>query len=134
MTIGPFIVNMRQTTNEANQMLESMHLLLGEKWAYDPHKVISNTRVENGYSAFVHDSKPEIEKLANKGFAGSCSTSIKTPIISERVSKRSKEKAFDYEDEEQRAEKRSKLTKEIPNTQTGLLIKFGDTQNVTASR
>ena len=71
-------------------MLENMHFLLGEKWAYDPHKLISNRRVENGYSSFVHDNKPEIEKLANKGFDGSGSTSIQTQIISERVSKISK--------------------------------------------
>ena len=46
-------------------MLEDMHLLLSEKWAYDPHKVISNKRVENGYFAFIHDNKPALEKLAN---------------------------------------------------------------------
>ena len=68
MFVGPFIVNMRQAANEANRMLENMHLLLGEKWAYDLHKVISNKRVENGYSAFIHDSRTEVEKLANKFF------------------------------------------------------------------
>jgi len=59
---------------------ESSHpysfLLLGERWAYEPHKVISNRRVENGYSAFIHDSKPEIENLANKSFANYFSSRI----------------------------------------------------------
>ena len=90
MNVGPFIVNMRQVAKEANQILEDMHLLLGEKWAYDPHQVISKRRVENGYSAFTHESKPEIEKLANKGFAGTGNTSIETLIISKKVNKRGK--------------------------------------------
>ena len=93
-----------------------MHFLLGEKWAYDPHKVIYNKIIENGYSSFVHDSKPKMEKLANKGFVGSGNTSIKTPIISEKESKINKEKAIDYEDEEHRTEKRTKLSEEMPNT------------------
>lgn len=76
MSVGPFIVNTRQAVDEVNNMLDGMHLLLGDKWAYDPQKVISNRRVENGYSAFVHDSRPYIEKLANKSFAGSTSSSI----------------------------------------------------------
>ena len=126
MYVGPFIVNMRQATNEANKMLENMHFLLGEKWAYDSHKVIYNRRVENGYSAFVHESKPEIKKLASKGFSYSNSTSIQNPIISERISKISKGKVVDSEDEQQRAEKRARLTKEIPSTQPGFLIQLGD--------
>ena len=90
MFVGLFIVNMRQAVDEVNMMLDGMHLLLGDKWAYDPHKVISNRRIENGYSKFVHESRPDIEKLANKGFAGSVGSNIQTPIISKKYSKRSK--------------------------------------------
>ena len=78
MTVGPFIVNMRQSTDEVTRMLDEMHLLLGEKWAYDPHSVISNRRIENEYLAFIHESKPDIEKMANKGFAGSVSSNVQT--------------------------------------------------------
>jgi len=38
---------------------------LGEKWAYDPHHIISNRRMENAYSPFIHEARPEVEKLAN---------------------------------------------------------------------
>ena len=34
MSVGPFIVNMRQAANEANKMLQNMHFLLGEKWGH----------------------------------------------------------------------------------------------------
>ena len=40
MSVDLFIVNMRQAADEVNMMLDGMHLLLGDKWAYEPHKVI----------------------------------------------------------------------------------------------
>ena len=98
MFVGPFVVNMRQAFNEASRMLEDMHLLLSEKWAYDPHQVISNRRVENGYSTFIHDNEPKLENLANKSFADSVSSSIQILIISEKLSKISKETTIDSED------------------------------------
>ena len=59
MVVGPFIVNMRQAFDEVKKMLDDMHMLLGESWAYDPYSVISNRRIENGYFAFIHESRPE---------------------------------------------------------------------------
>ncbi len=44
-----------------------MDLQLGEKYAYDPHHIISNRRVENSYAPFIHEAKLEIHKLANGG-------------------------------------------------------------------
>ena len=48
-------------------MLTDMHLSLEGKWAYDPYHVISNCRVENGYSPFVHEARLEMEKMENGG-------------------------------------------------------------------
>lgn len=84
MTVGPFIVNMRQEIDEVTKMLDEMHLLLGEKWAYDPHSVISNRRIENGYSTFIHESIPDIEKMASKGVAGLVSSNVQTHVIPEK--------------------------------------------------
>ena len=67
MNVGPFVVNMRQDFDEVSKMLEETHLLLGEKWSYDPHGVISQRRIENRYSVFSHVSRPDQEKLANLG-------------------------------------------------------------------
>ena len=84
MTVGPFIVNMRQDFDEVTKMLDEMHMMLGESWAYDPHSVISNRRIENGYSAFIHESRPNLEKIASKGVMSSTGSNIHTPIISEK--------------------------------------------------
>ena len=48
MSVGPFIVNMRQPFDEVSKFLEETHMLLGEKWAYDPYGVISQSKTENG--------------------------------------------------------------------------------------
>ena len=56
--IGSFIVNTRQALESAHKMLTDMHFSLEGKWAYDLYHVISNRRVENGYSPFVHESRP----------------------------------------------------------------------------
>ena len=66
-SVGPFVVNMRQAFDEVSKILEETHLLLGENWSYDPHGVISQRRIENGYSAFSHVKRPDQEKLANPG-------------------------------------------------------------------
>lgn len=44
-----------------------MDLLVGEKWAYEPFHVISNTSMENGYAPFLHKARPKIDKMANGG-------------------------------------------------------------------
>lgn len=51
-TVGPIIVNTRQALEVAYKILTDLHLSLEGKWAYDSYHVISNNRVENGYSAF----------------------------------------------------------------------------------
>ena len=84
MIVGPFIVNMRHTFDEVTKMLDEMHMLLGERWAYDPHNVISNRIIENGYLAFIHESRPDLEKIASKGVIISAGANIQTPIISEK--------------------------------------------------
>ena len=66
-TIGTFSLNTRKVLVVAHKMLTHMHLSLEGKWAYNPYHVISNHRVKNGYSAFVHESRPEMEKLQNGG-------------------------------------------------------------------
>lgn len=133
MSVGLFIVNMRQAADEVNMMLDGIHLLLGDKWAYDPHPVISNRRIENGYSLFVHESRSDIMKLPNIGFEGSISSNIQTPLISEKLSKRSKEVVVDSEDEEKRAEKITKLIEDIIGAQPGFSLQLGDEKNVLAS-
>ena len=103
MFVGLFIVNITQEDDDVNMMLDGIQLQLGDKWAYDPHKVISNRRIENGYSTFVHESRLDIEKLEIKGFLGSATSNIQTPVISKKSSKRIKEAVVDSEDEEKRA-------------------------------
>ena len=100
MSVGPFVVNTRQAFEEVSKILEGTQLLLGEKWPYDPHGIISQKRVENGYVAFNHVSKPDLEKLANPGGSSSSKTSIQTPAILERMSKRGREDVIDIDDEE----------------------------------
>ena len=41
ISVGPFIANMRQAFDEVSKLLKETHMLLGEKWAYDPYGVIS---------------------------------------------------------------------------------------------
>jgi len=70
------------------------------EWAYDPHQIISKRRLENGYSAFVHESKIETEKLENGGLENSQGIEIETPSITEKWVKRVREEVIDLEDEE----------------------------------
>ena len=53
--------------------------------------MISNRRIGNGYSTFIHERRPGIEKMANKGFAGFVSSNVQTPVISKKSNKRGKE-------------------------------------------
>lgn len=87
MTVDPFIVNMRQAFEEVTKMLDEMHMMLGESWAYDPHNVISNRKIENGYSAFIHESRLDLERRESKGVISLAGSNIQTPIISEKSNK-----------------------------------------------
>ena len=108
-------------------------MLLGESWAYDPHNVISNRIIENGYSAFTHERKLDLEKIASKGVMSSIGSNIQTPIISENSNKRSKETVIDLEDEKQGAEKRANFSEESAYNPPGFSLRLGEEQNVPAS-
>ena len=133
MSVGPFIVNMRQAFEEVTKLLEETHMLLGEKWAYDPHGVISQRRIENGYSAFIHESRPEQEKVANKGEISSVNTSIQTPVITEKTNKRGKEVVIDLDDEVTRGEKRTKFAEDHSSNSPGFSLHWGEEQNAPSS-
>ena len=57
-------------------MLDGMHLLLGDKWAYDPHSVIYSRRIDNGYSALIHERRLDLEKMASKGVVSLVSSNV----------------------------------------------------------
>ena len=109
--MGPFIVNNRQAIGEVKKALEDMNLQLGEKWAYYPHHIISNKRVENSYAPYVHEPRPYVEKLANGGHTSlSRGVEIETPHQSENNLKRGSEDVIDLEDETDKSTKRVKLS------------------------
>ena len=58
--------------------MNDMCLLQVVERAYDPNQIISKIRLENGYSAFVHESRPKIEKLANGGLQNTHGIEIET--------------------------------------------------------
>lgn len=69
-------------------ILEDVDLQLGEKWAYDPHHIISNTRVEKAYDPYVHEPQPNVEKIANGGQTKlSGGMEVELPIQEKRISK-----------------------------------------------
>ena len=133
MTVGPFIVNMRQAFDEVSKLLEETHMLLGEKWSYDPHGVISKRRTENGYSTFNHEGRPEQEKMENLGEVSSVKTSIQTPIITEKTNKRSKDTVVDLDDEEPRGEKRTKFVEDHSSNSLGFTLHLNEEKNAPSS-
>lgn len=86
-----------------------MCLLQVVEWAYDTHQIISKRRIENGYSVFVHESRPETEKLANGGLQNTHGIEIETPSITEKGVKRSREEVIDLDEEESEPAKMTKL-------------------------
>lgn len=131
--VGPFIVNTRQDTQEVEKLLNDMCLLQVVEWAYDPHQIISKRRLENGYSAFVHESRPETEKLANGGLQNTRGTEIETHSITEKGFKRVREEIMDLDEEESEAAKRTKLQDAMSSAQPGLVIQLGETEGAPAS-
>ena len=71
--------------------------------------------------------------MENKGFAGSVSSNVQTPVISEKPNKRGKEAVIDSEDEEQRTEKRTKLSEDSEDIQPGFSLQLGEEKNVPTS-
>ena len=90
-------------------MLNDMCLLQVVEWAYDPHQIISKRRLENGYSTFVHESRPETEKLANRGLKNTQRKDMETLSITKKGVKRVREEVIDLDEEESEATKRTKL-------------------------
>ena len=64
--IGPFIVNNRKSANEINVKLKEYKFPYSFMWNYDPQGILSTMRVKCKFPVFLHDSKPHIEKYANK--------------------------------------------------------------------
>ena len=116
-----------------SKMLEETHLLLGEKCSYDPHRVISQRRIENVYSTFSHVSRPDQEKLANPGEINTSKTSIQTPVITERANKRGRDDVVEVDDEEPREEKRTKLAEDRSSNSPGFTFHINEEQNVPSS-
>ena len=61
------------------------------------------------------------------------SSNIQTPVISEKSNKRGKEAVVDSEDEEQRTEKRTKLSEDSADSQPSFSLQLEDDKNVPAS-
>ena len=112
-TVGPLIVNTIQSIEEAQKMLNDMHLLLEDKWAYDPYHVISNRRLENGYSPFVHESRLEVKKLENGGLIStSVQMEVENPHPTEKGHKRGREELFDLESDVENEAKKTEIVEE----------------------
>lgn len=76
-----------------------MNFHLGEKWAYDPHHIISNKIVENAYAPYVHESRSDVEKIENGGqtmLLGGME--VELPLLSENNLKRGNEDVIDLEE------------------------------------
>ena len=88
--------------------------------------MIYQRRIENGYSAFIHESRPEQEKMASQGEISAVNTSIQTPIITEKTNKIGKEAIIDIDDEEPRGEKRTKFTEDHSSNSPGFSLHLGE--------
>lgn len=89
--------------------------------------------MENGYSAFVHESIPKTEKLANGGLQNTHGREIETPSITEKGVKRVREEGIDLEEEESKAAKRTKLQDAMSSVQPILVIQLRETEGAPAS-
>jgi hypothetical protein len=64
--IGPFICNNRSTGEEEDNLLKQMRFPLSSTWAYDPFGVISELRIKQRSTPYVHTQRPEVEKYMNQ--------------------------------------------------------------------
>jgi hypothetical protein len=64
--IGPFICNSRGAGEEADRILKGMNFSTSFIWRYDPHGIISDMRVKNRNTPYIHEPKPDIEKFVNQ--------------------------------------------------------------------
>ena len=59
-------MNNREEANEINVKLKEYKFPYIFMWNYDPQGILSTMRVKCKLPALLHDSKPHIEKYANK--------------------------------------------------------------------
>lgn len=64
--VGPFICKNRALGNEADAHLKKMNFQLRFTWSYDPFGIISNLRVEQKTTPYIHTPMLEIEKFMNQ--------------------------------------------------------------------
>jgi len=66
--LGPFIINKREAWDDADKTLgEDLKLKKCFWWVpYDPNSFISDRKVRNRLSAYIHHRIPEIEQFANQ--------------------------------------------------------------------
>lgn len=103
---------------EVENMLQNMQLQQVDKWNYDPHHVISKRRVEISYARYTHESRPEIEKLANGGkHEAKTRMEIETPHPIEKGLKRGVEEIIDLDDETSHSLKKTKLHGEVKESE-----------------
>lgn len=84
---------------EIDKMIQDIYFKKGYKWSYDPHKIISRRKVKNSYSPYIHESRPEIEKLANGGqFEAQKGMKVETPHLTEKGFKKEIEEVIDLDE------------------------------------
>ena len=66
--LGPFIINKREAWGDANKVLgEDLKLKKSFWWVpYDPNSFISDRKVKNRLSTYLHHRIPEVEQYANQ--------------------------------------------------------------------
>lgn len=64
--IGSFIIKNRDALKEVSNKLSVFKFQESFYWNYDPQGIISNLRIKNKLPRFLHESKPIIEKYANR--------------------------------------------------------------------
>jgi len=141
--VGPFIVNNRQDMEEVNKMLQDMQFQQGDKWSYDPHQDVSKRRVDNSYAPYIHESRIEIEKMANGGQSQAPKgMEFETPHYEEKGFKRGIEEVIDLDDETSHSSKISKLhgkekesepLVEISSSVIGFKLNLGESRCTTSS-
>ena len=63
--VGPFIVKDKPALPKAEERIKEMGLELTKSWNYDPHGIITTIRKTYDLFPYPHQSKSDIEKLAN---------------------------------------------------------------------
>ena len=64
--VGPFIINHRDAEKEVTKKLSEFKFEESFPWNYDPQGILSKLRVKCKLTPFIHESKPEIEKISNQ--------------------------------------------------------------------